>query len=183
LPFKGQWYLFYHHNDLSPQFDKNRSIRIDSLTFNADGTIRKVIPTLRGVGLTNAYKPIQIDRYSRISSTGVAIDFIDTLNRFAGWKTIFSSKDGWLQYNSVDFENREASSMEVKAVSATGGTLQVRADKADGPVIAEIPVSPGPEWKMYHATVKKPQKNIHHLFITWKGQGNTEVDWIRFIAR
>src|SRR5690606_3064761 len=48
IEFKNQWYLFYHHNDLSPSFDKNRSMRADSLSFNADGTIRKVIPTLRG---------------------------------------------------------------------------------------------------------------------------------------
>ncbi len=64
---KGQWYLFYHHNDLSPRFDKNRSVRIDSLFFNQDGTIRKVIPTLRGVGVTDASRKIQIDRYSLIS--------------------------------------------------------------------------------------------------------------------
>ncbi|HEX7692286.1 MAG TPA: family 43 glycosylhydrolase [Sediminibacterium sp.] len=183
LPFKGQWYLFYHHNDLSPQFDKNRSIRIDSLTFNADGTIRKVVPTLRGVGLSNPYKPIQTDRYSRISSTGVAIDFLDTLNRFAGWKTIFSSTDAWLQYNSVDFENRKASSVEVRAASTTGGTPQVRTGKADGPVIAEIPVAARAGWNMYQAPVKKPRKNINHLFISWKGEGNAEVDWIRFIAK
>ena len=37
--FKEQWYLFYHHNDLSPDFDKNRSIRADSLSFNPDGTL------------------------------------------------------------------------------------------------------------------------------------------------
>ena len=44
IEFNNQWYLFYHHNDLSPKFDKNRSIRVDSLFFNEDGTIRKVIP-------------------------------------------------------------------------------------------------------------------------------------------
>ena len=54
--FKNQWYLFYHNNDLSPKFDKNRSIRMDSLFFNTDGSIRKVIPTLRGAGLTLASK-------------------------------------------------------------------------------------------------------------------------------
>src|SRR5690606_17787954 len=36
VQFKDQWYLFYHHNDLSPGFDKNRSIRVDSLFFNED---------------------------------------------------------------------------------------------------------------------------------------------------
>ena len=64
IQYKGQWYLFYHHNDLSPHFDKNRSVRIDSLFFNPDGTIKKVNPTLRGVGLTEATGRIQVDRYS-----------------------------------------------------------------------------------------------------------------------
>lgn len=70
IEFNNQWYLFYHNNDLSPKFDKNRSVRIDSLFFNEDGTIRKVIPTLRGVGLTEAKKEIQVDRYSSISEKG-----------------------------------------------------------------------------------------------------------------
>jgi beta-xylosidase len=58
VEINNQWYLFYHHNDLSPHFDKNRSTRIDSLFFNEDGTIRKVIPTLRGAGITNASQKI-----------------------------------------------------------------------------------------------------------------------------
>ena len=64
LDYQGQWYLFYHDRDLSPAFDKNRSIRADKLAFNADGSIRKVTPTLRGVGLVQATSEIQIDRHS-----------------------------------------------------------------------------------------------------------------------
>ena len=30
--YNGQWYLFYHHNDYSPNFDKNRSV-LYRLTF------------------------------------------------------------------------------------------------------------------------------------------------------
>jgi hypothetical protein len=87
--FKNQWYLFYHHNDYSPKFDKARSVRADSLFFNADGTIKKVIPTLRGVGVTNVSQNIQIDRYSKMADKGVSIAFLDTLDTFKGWKTIF----------------------------------------------------------------------------------------------
>jgi len=79
IEFNNQWYLFYHHNDLSPHFDKNRSVRIDSLFFNNDGTIQKVIPTLRGVGVTDASQKIQIDRYSCTSEKGTSIAFLDTL--------------------------------------------------------------------------------------------------------
>jgi hypothetical protein len=91
IEFKNQWFLFYHHNDLSPYFDKSRSARIDSMFFNEDGTIKKVIPTLRGIGLTNASQKIQIDRYSHISDEGASIAFLDTLNTFEGWKIILDS--------------------------------------------------------------------------------------------
>lgn len=86
LPHATVFPQFYHQNDLSPKFDKNRSVGIDSFFFNPDGTIRKVIPTLRGVGITSALQKIEIDRYSQISETGIAVAFLDTLNTSNGWK-------------------------------------------------------------------------------------------------
>ena len=50
VEYKGQWYLFYHHNDYSPDFDKNRSVRIDKLRFNPDGTIEQVTRPCAGWG-------------------------------------------------------------------------------------------------------------------------------------
>ena len=128
IQFKDQWYLFYHHDDLSPNFDKARSVRIDSLFFNADGTIQKVIPTLRGVGLTDATKQIQIDRYTAKSNEGVSIAFLDTANKFEGWKTIFDKAGGWIQYNSVDFGKKKIKSVNINVESNTGGVLQIRLD-------------------------------------------------------
>lgn len=103
VEYKGQWYLFYHHNDLSPEFDKLRSIRADSLFFNEDGTIKKVIPTLRGIGITKAKSKIQIDRYNAISKEGVSLSFLDQLNKQTGWKILLAKKGAWVRYNSVDF--------------------------------------------------------------------------------
>ena len=140
IEYKDQWYLFYHHNDLSPNFDKNRSIRADSLFFNEDGTIKKVIPTLRGIGITNADSKIQIDRYSLKSSSGVSIDFVnpDTLKRSEGWKTIFNNENAWIQYNSVDFGKNNLKSVNVKTVSSTGGIIEIRLDNIDGQLLAHI---------------------------------------------
>jgi hypothetical protein len=59
VEFNNQWYLFYNNNDLSPKFDKNRSVRIDSLFFYPDGTIRIVTPTFCGVGVTSALQKIE----------------------------------------------------------------------------------------------------------------------------
>src|SRR5699024_6203234 len=114
IQIRNQWYLFYHYNDLSPNFDKARSIRADSLFFNEDGTILKVIPTLRGIGLTKAIRKIQIDRYSKKSAVGTSITFIDTANTFKGWKTILSTAQAWIQYNSVEFGRSDLKSVSIK---------------------------------------------------------------------
>ncbi len=44
----GQWYMFYHNGKLPGGGDYKRSIAVDKLFYNADGTIQKVIPTLMG---------------------------------------------------------------------------------------------------------------------------------------
>jgi len=177
--FNNQWYLFYHNNDLSPRFDKNRSIRADSLFFEQDGTIRKVIPTLRGVGLTKATSAIQIDRYSHISPTGASIAFLDTTNTFAGWKTIFHNSDGWIQYNSVDFGSKPLKTLQAGVAAASGATLQVRLDNANGPVIAEVKVTGGNQWQVVTAPVKGKPSGVHNLVVSLKGQGSCEVDWLQ----
>ena len=59
VEYKGQWYLFYHDKDLSPNFDKNRSIRAEYLSFNDDGTIKKAFRTLRGVGIVDAKSKVR----------------------------------------------------------------------------------------------------------------------------
>ena len=178
--FNNQWYLFYHHNDLSLKFDKNRSIRVDSLSFSDDGTIKKVTPTLRGVGITNAENEIQIDRYSRISDKGCAISFLDSANVFKGWKTVFTAKDGWIQYNSVDFGSRKLKSVQVRAMSQLGGTLQIRLDKADGTLLAEIKIPKGTAWNTVDSGKLNFQKGIHNLIIMLKDSNQVEADWIKF---
>jgi hypothetical protein len=178
--YNSQWYLFYHHNDLSPKFDKNRSIRIDSLFFNEDGTIRKVTPTLRGVGLTKATQEIQLDRYSRISDKGTSIAFLDSLNTFKGWKTILGVKDAWVQYNSVDFGNKKLKSLRIKALSQNGGTLQIHLDNANGDLIAEIILPKGTAWNNIDTKMLKYQKGIHNLVVLLKDINPVEIDWIQF---
>lgn len=180
VQFNGQWYLFYHDRDYSPKFDKNRSVRVDSLFFNEDGTIQKVTPTLRGVGLTDAKKEIQIDRYSHISDNGASITFLDTLNTFKGWKSILSKPDAWIQYNSVDFGSSKLKKVTVKAMSETGSILLIRQDNLQGKIVAEIKIPAGADWKTVEARVSKPQKGIHHLVLSSKGPGITEIDWVSF---
>jgi len=180
VEYKGQWYLFYHQDAYSPKFDKNRSICIDSLSFNADGTIRKVTPTLRGVGLTSATGKIEIDRYSSKSQSGTSVAFLDSANTFNGWKTILDSKGAWVKYNAVDFEKQKFKTVQVRALSEKGATLEIRLDKADGPVIAEVKIPKGGSWNTVEAKISKLQTGVHNLVVLLKDENRVELDWAKF---
>lgn len=179
IQYNNQWLLFYHHNDYSPKFDKSRSIRMDSLSFNADGTIRKVTPTLRGVGKTAAVKQIQIDRFSAIGN-GASIDLLDSANTFKGWKTIFQDKDGWVRYNAVDFTGKKYKTVKIMAQSAKGAVLQIRTAGADKTVLAEVTIPAGNNWTTAKASVSKLKSNLQDISVHLKSGGPVEADWISF---
>ncbi len=180
IEFNGQWYLFYHQNDLSPKFDKNRSARIDSLFFNADGAIKKVIPTLRGVGSTEASHKIQVDRYSLKSDEGVSVAFMDTLKPFEGWKTTLNTANAWVRYNSVDFGSNELKSVYVRAQSRTGCVLQIKLNHAEGPVIAQVEIPENTKWKTNKALLTGFKSGVQNLVVMLKNTRTVEIDWIGF---
>jgi hypothetical protein len=180
VQFKGQWYFFYHDKDLSPKFDKNRSVKIDSLFFNADGTIQKVIPTHRGVGLTNASSQIQIDRFSSKSDTLVAVELLDTANAFKGWKTTFSKKDSWIKYNSVDFGKDKYKSVNIMALSDKGATFQIKLNDSKGPVVAEVKIPAGKEWANVKTKVKGLKGGVQHIVVCSADNNNASIDWVSF---
>jgi hypothetical protein len=180
VEYKGQWYLFYHDRDLSPSFDKHRSIRADKLFFNSDGTIRKVVPTLRGVGLVQATSHIQIDRYSARSDAGVAVSFLDAANPHAGWKTTFTAARSWVRFNEIDFGSGAQKSIEVRARAPGGGALDIRLDQQDGPVLARVDVGHETGWKIASAAASSIPAGVHDLVITQAGAEAVEVDWVSF---
>lgn len=180
VEYRGQWYLFYHHNDLSPNFDKNRSIRADSLFFEPDGSIRKVIPTLRGVGLTDSRREIQIDRYTALDTTGAAIAYLDTSNRFLGWKTELNKTGAWVRYNSVDFGSAAPRSVLVRAVSESGGTLEIRSFGPENGLISRIKIPKSGEWILSGSALARKTSGVHSLRVSLVQGGPVSVDWIRF---
>lgn len=176
----GQWYLFYHHNDYSPDMDKRRSARIDSLSFNPDGTINKVTPTLRGVGKSDARTRLQIDRYSSISPKGAKIAFLNPDNTFEGWKTLLNRKGAWVRYNTVDFGNRPVEEATFRARSRKGCQLEV--SDAAGQVIARVDVAPSKEWLTASAPVIMSPTGITDLTVKLVKGSEAEVDWLGFDA-
>lgn len=180
LDWQGQSYLFYHDRDLSPDFDKNRSIRADKLFFNADGTIQKVKPTLRGVGLVRAESEIQIDRYSAKSAEGIAVSFLDEANPHAGWKTRFTAQKSWVKFNEVDFGRGALTAIKVRAKAGAASTLEIHLDSPDGPLLGRVKVDKTGVWKMHSAMAKNLPNGVRDIVITQAAGQPVEVDWVSF---
>ncbi|MDO4497503.1 MAG: DUF3237 family protein [Bacteroidales bacterium] len=174
VEYKGEWYLFYHHNDYSPKFDKNRSVRIDKLTFNADGTINEVIPTLRGVGITQADGKIELDRYSAISPKNASISFLDTTYYFAGWYTELA-KGGWVKYDRVSLSKAattvslrvnatKPTSLKLNMIGSTKTSLALNIPATQGFEIITLPVN----------SIAEGQYDIQLL----NNGATVQVDWL-----
>ena len=173
--YKGQWYLFYHRNDYSPKFDKNRSVCIDKLSFNADGSIQEVKPTLRGVGISPATKPIQIDRYSSISGNAKT-NYVMAFMPQMGWQ-VSLQKGASVKYTDVDFSGIKP----IAVVRAQGnGTIAI---KVNGKMITTMDVNAVRMSEEYTTTtpITTRTNNIGDIEVVCSS-GEVDIDWIRFLG-
>ena len=173
MEYQGQWYLFYHHNDYSPDFDKNRSARIDRVYFNEDGTIQEVIPTLRGVGPVKATSKVEIDRYSSIE--GARIEYLDSDDLFKGWKTMFSNPGDKVAFKELDFGKKAPKNVIVCVKAPAGGRLMITIGET---MTVVVPVSP--EWAEVSMPIPFKVKGMQNIEVGLVSGTDIEVDWITF---
>jgi hypothetical protein len=198
VEYRGQWYLFYHRNHFSPNDDKRRSVCIEKIGFNPDGTIQEVRQTMRGVGINKATERIEIDRYSS-ASAGVTTQLIDTVNTFRSFEVSLPRKGSWIRYNDVDFSSLTDGYLVVCAKAAENTEFCVREKSATGKVLARIkmtvkseitrPGMPTPfrrdqsnQWLTLTSTLDYTPKGVTDLVVTCEGEG-ISIDWIQFKNR
>ncbi len=201
--YKGQWYLFYHTNFFSPKDDKRRSVCIEKLFFNPDGTIQEVKETMRGVGINQATEKIQIDRFSSCSA-GVSSEAVDTANYMRGGCVTLPQKGSWSLYKDVDFGCITDGYIILSVKAADDTEFCIREGNAKGRVIARFKLTVRPpeppaggggpmmgrfsrdlrnQWLTQTASLEYTPKGVTDLVITNEGNGAVSVDWVQFKNR
>ena len=89
-------------------------------------------------------------------------------------------KENNKKYNAVDFGKKKLKSVIVKAISSTGGTLQIHFDNANNSPVATIEIPKTDDWKEIKVPVTKFKSGIHNLIISLKANSNVQVDWLQF---
>ena len=198
INYKGQWYLFYHQNAFSPKDDKRRSVQIDRLYFNPDGTIQEVKKTMRGVGINQATEKIEIDRYSA-ASNDVTYSLIDTVNTFRSYQATLPAKGSWIKYKDVDFSCITDGYLIVNAKASGNTKFYIREKSANGKIIAKFDMTVKPEtpagapamfrrdfsnqWLTQSAVLEYTPKGVTDLVVTVEGDAGISIDYVQFKNR
>jgi hypothetical protein len=186
MDYKGKSYVFGLNYDLmhltTMQHHERRSVSVAVMNYRPDGTIEEV-PYWTKEGVPQL---MWINPYRRVEA--------ETMAWGQGVRTASGPKCGmhvtsihsgdYILVRSVDF-GKGATIFRANVSPLAGGTIQLRLDRANGPVVARCTISSGSavsgEWKTFRAKVKGT-KGRHDLYLTFEGGANElfNFDWWQF---
>ena len=178
IDFKGKTYLFYHNAELPGGDGFKRSVAVDELKFNPDGSVQPVQPTKEGpapVATLDPYKRVEAETIAW--SSGVKIE-----PSSAGGQSVRDIHDGdYIRVRNVEFGAAGARgftaslSSTAKAKEATGAKIEIRLGKLDGQLIGTLPVAgTGGAWKPQIARISGAS-GVHDLFFVFRGAAGEEL--------
>jgi len=190
MEWNGEWYLAYHNRRQAlldygdPGYMAyHRSVCLDKLYYNPDGTIVKVIPTEAGVAQVK-----YLDPYSTVQAETMHRQYGIKTARFAGGiVAVCKIDDGDLvKYKGVDFGAAGASSLTLNVSGATGGAIEVYTDLSpSGGLLAGVcnipPTGSDDAWTTVACALNQIVTGVHDVYFKFKGPGSNlfNLDWWR----
>jgi hypothetical protein len=182
VDFKGKTYLFYHNGDLLGGGGFHRSVCVDEMKFNPDGSVVQMNMTKEGP------PPVAtLDPYQRVEAETIAWESgVETAktNGVGVYVTDISNGD-YIKVRNVDFTAKGAAKFMASVAGATaGGAIELRLDSETGPLIGTLKVQATgalDRWQTQSCFVKKP-KGVHDLYLKFTGgEGSLfNVDYWKF---
>jgi arabinoxylan arabinofuranohydrolase len=176
--FKGHWYIVYHNRTLAienGETDKRareymRSVAIDQLFYNPNGTIRKVEITRDGLKQLLTVNPYVCNEAETMArEKGINTKQIKTGNNNRAVCSI--SNGDYTEVRGVNFGNRGASTFTVCLNSTiTDGAVEARLDSLKGPAIA-VAAFKADEHAGHWQQVKSKSKNVrgtHNVYFVFR---------------
>lgn len=179
VDYKGKSYLFYHNGALPGGGGFTRSVCVDEVVFNADGSIPRIIPT------TEAIKtPVgAINPFARVEAETIAWEVgIETKSDSAiGVYVTDISNSDYIKVRNVDFKKAPKSfDANVKALT-DGGSIEIHVDSLSGPLLATLNVAKQNSWQVQSCKTNKVNGK-HDVYFVFKGSDGDlfNFDWWQF---
>ena len=198
IDYKGNSYaLGFNYAILKQTMSKHyerRSICVEQLTYNADGTIQ-LLPFwsatgIKQLGTLNPYNHTEAETMAY--SNGLKTDVVTEWERNIPWDKgkkiadrlfVSSIHNGdYIKVKGVNF-SKGATSVDVSIASLNGGKIEIRTDSIDGSILGTVEVNNSGEgdiWKTFNTKVKNI-KGVHDLYFVFKGEKELfYFDWWTF---
>ncbi len=201
IDYKGQSYVFgFNYEIMKRNFSKHserRSICIEKLTYNADGTIQHLpfwsVAGVPQLGTLNPFSKVEAETIA--NSDGVKTtqqtewerDQPYNRGKIVAERMFVSSINNgdFIKVQGADFRSG-ASSLEMSVAPLNGGSIEIHIDKINGPLISTVPVTgsrEGDVWRTVHAPVKKVS-GVHDVYFVFKGDKDViNIDWWKFSTK
>ncbi|MCI8307359.1 MAG: family 43 glycosylhydrolase [Lachnospiraceae bacterium] len=195
VEYKGHSYLFYHTGKLFDGNGYHRSVAVDEIFYNEDGTIDTIPFTSEGVepvGSLNPYKRVEAETIEYSNSLKAAgsdplgkygIEKEPCSNSTGGVNLCDISNDDYIFIRNVDFGQHGAvkfsacTAADVEA-GAVAGKIEVYLDSIDGDPVAEYDVKGGGDadtWVTNTIEVDKSVVNgLHDVYMVFTGEEENE---------
>ena len=169
--YKGQDYFFYHTGWAKGGGGYNRSMAVEELYFNEDGTIKPVKATRTGVAPLCTLNPY-IRQQAETMNVGDGISVVG--NESTGVYVTDIHKDDYIKVRNVDFGEDGANSLTVRVATGMNKTvaLAVRLGSKSGTPIGRVTFSStgGAEvWEEKVVTFSKKITGVKDVYFTFAG--------------
>jgi arabinoxylan arabinofuranohydrolase len=153
VSYLGNWYIAYHNraaalaNGLSnSDAVYKRSLCLDALNYNVDGSIQQVTSTTDGLAQLKHLNP-----YTRVEAETIAKQSgVKTEGCSEGGLNVTSVTNGsWIRIRGVNFGSGAATFFARVASAGSGGNIELRLDSLAGTRIGTCAVAPTGGWQTW----------------------------------
>jgi arabinoxylan arabinofuranohydrolase len=183
--YQGNWYIAYHNravalqNGLSPSAAVyQRSICLDQVNFNANGTMQQVTPTTDGLTQLKNLDPFnQVEAETIAQERGIKTEVCSE----GGLDVTSITNGSWIRVRGVDFGTGASTFFARVASAGSGGNIELHLDSLAGTLLGTCAVSPTGGWQIWgNATCSLAAvAGVHDLYFKYVGgAGNLfNVNW------
>jgi len=172
IDYKGNSYFVYHNGALPGGGGYARSVAIERFDFNADGTIPSMNMTTTGAPqIANLNPYVRTEAETIGWASGVKTE--DCASCKQGGMNVRDINNGdYIKVNGVDFGSAGAGTFTAGVASGSaGGSIELRLDRVDGPLIGTLPVSNtgGDDNWREKTTAVSGAAGVHNVYMVFKG--------------
>lgn len=177
IDFRGKTYFFYHNGALPGGSGFTRSVSVQEINFNKDGSIS---PFKMTNGITEAIETVNPYAFNQAEMIAWSENIKSYQNKTAGVFIKAKKNGAYSSVKNVDFgkDGAKSFSARVGTTHNSGVTMDVRLDNPDGPIIetVKVPLTGGDD-RFETVTVNVSDKitGLHNLYFVFNGKAEKDI--------